>query len=69
MTANNKDEYCPQCDHCNAHRAVTARVDTWVTARDLIKSGAFPEVSGSSAYTPENVFALALYLEGIVSGE
>lgn len=64
MATGKDDYYCPQCDHCNRHRAVTGRVDTWVTARDLIRSSNFPNSEdGSTAYTPENVFALALLLE------
>lgn len=66
--ANGKDDYCPQCEHCNRHRAITNRVDTWVTARDLIRSANFPNADdGAAAYTPENVFALALLLDGAAS--
>jgi hypothetical protein len=67
--AAGKDDYCPQCDHCNAHREVTARLGTWNDALNALKNASLPAEEGAPAYTVQDVFMLAAFLDGVTASE
>lgn len=59
-------DFCPQCDHCNAYKAVTARLSTWNDALNALKNANLPAKEEGPTFAVEDVFALALFLEGTV---
>ena len=67
--AAGRDEYCPQCDHCNAHREVTVRLGIWNDALTALKNANLPVTDQEPVpYTVTDVFMLAAFLEGISMG-